>query len=104
VTTTNVVIGRVVGFHVKNAVYDKEKNRILLDKYKPVGRLGGVEYTRVDSIFELPRPYWCVLLIDGFWESKLTIEWVVSGRMENRRPRTERRRRRRSFRARLELC
>lgn len=40
--TTNVVIGKVVGYHVKNAVYDKQSNRILLDKYKPVGRLGGV--------------------------------------------------------------
>lgn len=40
--TTNVVIGRVVGFHVKNAVYNKESNRIDLAKYKPVGRLGGV--------------------------------------------------------------
>ncbi|KAI9029242.1 hypothetical protein DFJ74DRAFT_616644 [Hyaloraphidium curvatum] len=58
IVTTNVVIGRVVGMHVKNAVYDKDKNRILLDKYKPVGRLGGVEYTRVNQVFELPRPYW----------------------------------------------
>ena len=49
-----VVIGEVVYFHVREDIY--QDGKILLNKLKPVGRLGGTEYCRVTDIFSLPRP------------------------------------------------
>lgn len=49
-----VVIGEVVYFHVREDIY--EDGKIILNKLKPVGRLGGTEYCRVTDIFSLPRP------------------------------------------------
>ena len=49
-----VVIGEVVYFHVREDIY--EDGKIILNKLKPIGRLGGMDYTRVTDIFSLPRP------------------------------------------------
>ena len=49
-----VVIGEVVYFHVREDVY--QDGKIILNKLKPIGRLGGTEYCRVTDIFSLPRP------------------------------------------------
>lgn len=49
-----VVIGEVVYFHVREDIY--EDGKIILNKLRPVGRLGGTEYCRVTDIFSLPRP------------------------------------------------
>jgi flavin reductase (DIM6/NTAB) family NADH-FMN oxidoreductase RutF len=50
----NVVIGRVIHIHVSDEVlYDGDK--INFEKLKPVGRLAGNYYTRVDSLFKLIR-------------------------------------------------
>ena len=49
-----VVIGEVVYFHVNEDVY--QDGKIILNKLKPVARLGGTDYARVTDIFSLPRP------------------------------------------------
>jgi len=53
-TTGALVIGEVVLFHIQNELIDanyKIDTRIL----KPVGRLGGMDYNRVNDIFEMER-------------------------------------------------
>lgn len=49
-----VVIGEVVYYHVKEDIY--EDGKIILNKLKPVARLGGTEYARVTDVFTIPRP------------------------------------------------
>ena len=49
-----IVIGEVVYFHVQEDVY--KDGKIILNKLKPVARLGGTDYARVTDIFSLPRP------------------------------------------------
>jgi flavin reductase (DIM6/NTAB) family NADH-FMN oxidoreductase RutF len=49
-----VVIGEVVYFHVNEDVY--QDGKIILNKLKPVARLGGTDYARVTDIFSIPRP------------------------------------------------
>ena len=49
-----VVIGEVVYFHAREDVY--QDGKIILNKLKPIGRLGGTEYCRVTDNFSLPRP------------------------------------------------
>ncbi len=50
----SVVIGEVVYVHVSEDVY--KDGKIILNKLKPIGRLGGTDYCRVTDIFSLPRP------------------------------------------------
>ena len=47
----HLVIGRMVRFHVKDALY--ENGRINVAKLQPLGRLAG-NYTKVETIFDLP--------------------------------------------------
>ena len=49
-----VVIGEVVYFHASEEVY--KDGKIILNKLKPIGRLGGTDYCRVTDIFSIPRP------------------------------------------------
>ena len=49
-----IVIGEVVYFHASEDVY--KDGKIILNKLKPVARLGGTDYARVTDIFSLPRP------------------------------------------------
>ena len=50
----SVVIGEVVYVHVSEDVY--KDGKIILNKLKPIGRLGGTDYCRVTDIFSIPRP------------------------------------------------
>lgn len=45
-------------FHVREDIINEEQNDMDLEKYKPVGRLGGAKYTPTSSFFELGRPSW----------------------------------------------
>lgn len=50
-----IVIGTVVYMHFDASVY-RENNYIDIAAYRPVGRLTGMGYTRVNDIFNLQRP------------------------------------------------
>jgi flavin reductase (DIM6/NTAB) family NADH-FMN oxidoreductase RutF len=51
----SVVIGQVVHLHVNERVLVGE-DKIDLAQLKPIGRLAGMAYTRVNDIFEMQRP------------------------------------------------
>ncbi|MGE3149667.1 MAG: flavin reductase family protein [Pseudorhodoplanes sp.] len=51
-TTHHVVIGRVVGVHIRDDVIGKD-GKIDVVKIRPLARLGYLDYTTVDSIFSL---------------------------------------------------
>jgi len=48
-------VGRVVMMHVADEILD-DRQRIDYAAYKPVGRLAGSGYCRVNDLFELERP------------------------------------------------
>ncbi|MBV7328223.1 flavin reductase [Chloroflexi bacterium TSY] len=50
-----IVIGRVVMMHIADEIIG-ERSRIDYDAYKPVGRLAGSGYCRVNDLFDLERP------------------------------------------------
>lgn len=50
----SVVIGKILHMHVADKAYLDGK--ILIDVAKPIARLGGINYSPVREIFELPRP------------------------------------------------
>lgn len=50
-----IVVGRVVMMHISDEIIG-ENNRIDYESYRPVGRLAGSGYCRVNDIFELERP------------------------------------------------
>ena len=52
-TTTTVIFGRVVRYHIDEAVLDPETGLVDAHKLKPLGRLGGNEYCTVHDIFEI---------------------------------------------------
>ncbi|TPX56404.1 hypothetical protein PhCBS80983_g04556 [Powellomyces hirtus] len=54
--TAAVVLVRVLKVHVKEGVWNKEKQVVDMKEFAPVGRLGGVMYGRVIEGFELHRP------------------------------------------------
>jgi flavin reductase (DIM6/NTAB) family NADH-FMN oxidoreductase RutF len=51
--TDHLVIGRMVRFHVRDELYE-ENGRIDVAGLDPLGRLAG-DYTKVETIFELPK-------------------------------------------------
>ncbi len=51
---TNLIIGEVVQFHVKDEVYSD--GTIDQEKFKPIARMGGNYYSRTNDLFELERP------------------------------------------------
>jgi len=53
--TADVVIGRVIGIHIKDDVI-RPDGRIDVLKIRPIARLGYYDYTTVDSIFEMIIP------------------------------------------------
>lgn len=50
----SLIIGEVVRFHIDDAIIDNF--RIDADKLRPIGRMGGNEYTRSRDRFEMIRP------------------------------------------------
>lgn len=53
---TVLIIGSVLRFHVDSEVMDPSTGLVDIRKLKPVGRLGGKQYCRVNEIFEMDRP------------------------------------------------
>jgi flavin reductase (DIM6/NTAB) family NADH-FMN oxidoreductase RutF len=49
-----MVIGEVVGIHIADEVLTN--GRVDVAKIRPIARLGYMDYTRVDLIFEMQRP------------------------------------------------
>ncbi len=49
-----LIIGEIVLFHVRDDLFD-ERRRILMERFRPVGRLGGPEYTKIGERFKLER-------------------------------------------------
>lgn len=56
ITTADLLIGRVVCFHLDEKVYDAEKGYILTDELKPASRLAGNHYAKLGEEFTLIRP------------------------------------------------
>lgn len=50
-----LVFAEVVGVHADDAVLD-ESGRIDIERYRPVGRLGGSLYTTITSAYRIPVP------------------------------------------------
>jgi len=55
-TRNNLVIGRVVGIHIRDDLI--ENGRVNISKVKPLLRLGYFDYAFIDSVFEIKRPKW----------------------------------------------
>jgi flavin reductase (DIM6/NTAB) family NADH-FMN oxidoreductase RutF len=53
--TNRIVIAKVVGIHIKDEVIVDGK--IDVTRFKPIARLGYMEYSVVDGKFEMERPY-----------------------------------------------
>lgn len=49
-----IIIGRVLTMHIDDSIL-MEQNRINLDKYKPVARLAGSNYSTLGEIFSIKR-------------------------------------------------
>jgi len=56
--TTQVVIGEIVQFHVQEELLDtsRESPSVRFEGYRPVARLGGVDYASLGSVRSIPRP------------------------------------------------
>jgi flavin reductase (DIM6/NTAB) family NADH-FMN oxidoreductase RutF len=50
----SLVIGEVVRMHVRDDLLDN--GRILMERWKPIGRAAGATYVRCTDTFDLPRP------------------------------------------------
>ncbi len=50
----NAVFGKVVGVHIDDSIL--ENGMVQMDRYKPLGRLGYMDYTVVDNVFAMDRP------------------------------------------------
>jgi flavin reductase (DIM6/NTAB) family NADH-FMN oxidoreductase RutF len=51
----NLVVGRILTVHLDESLLDGA-GRILWEKFRAVGRMGGEEYLRTADTFRLPRP------------------------------------------------
>ncbi|MCY8719370.1 flavin reductase family protein [Bacillus sp. S10C12M] len=56
VTTADLLIGRVLCFHLDEKVYDADKGYVLTDELKPASRLAGNHYAKLGEEFTLIRP------------------------------------------------
>lgn len=52
--SATLVIGQIVQVHVGDEVY--QDGKILIEKLKPISRLGGLNYGKVSDVFALARP------------------------------------------------
>ena len=53
-TKNNMVIGEVVGIHIDDSIIDD--GMIDMAKYRPLARLGYMDYGTTDNVFEILRP------------------------------------------------
>ncbi|MCC7209564.1 MAG: flavin reductase family protein [Anaerolineae bacterium] len=51
----SAVFGEVQLVHIREDLYDVKTGRIALDRLKPIGRLAGNSYARVNDVFDLER-------------------------------------------------
>jgi len=58
VPTTTLVFGLIKQIHVRNAVLSPDQQTVDPLKLRPIARLGGTSYSRIESTFELSRPSW----------------------------------------------
>ncbi|WCN36447.1 flavin reductase family protein [Aneurinibacillus uraniidurans] len=54
--TTDLLIGRIVCYHIADDLYDQEKGYVFTDKVKPVSRLAGDTYAKLGELFSIQRP------------------------------------------------
>jgi flavin reductase (DIM6/NTAB) family NADH-FMN oxidoreductase RutF len=54
VTAAAIVLGQVVGIHIDEAVMTD--GIVDISKFRPIARLGGMDYTVVDNVFTMNRP------------------------------------------------
>lgn len=54
--TGQVCIVEGVQFHIREDLLNQERGTIDLSKYNPVGRCGGITFSRTTSGYEIPRP------------------------------------------------
>ncbi len=52
--SNNVVFGKVLGIHINDAII--QDGMINMQAFRPVSRLGYMDYSTVDTIFSMPRP------------------------------------------------
>jgi flavin reductase (DIM6/NTAB) family NADH-FMN oxidoreductase RutF len=52
--SSTIVVGKIVLVHIGSNMY--EDGKIILEKFQPISRLGGLGYGRTTDTFELPRP------------------------------------------------
>ncbi|KAK6907590.1 hypothetical protein I203_101588 [Kwoniella mangroviensis CBS 8507] len=58
-STSLIILGRVRRFHIRESVLDpSDPFKILTEKLRPIGRLGGISYSRTNQMVEIPRPVW----------------------------------------------
>jgi flavin reductase (DIM6/NTAB) family NADH-FMN oxidoreductase RutF len=50
----NVVFGKVVGVYIDDSIIDD--GMVQMDKYRPLARLGYMDYTIVENVFAIDRP------------------------------------------------
>lgn len=50
----DALFGEVVGVHIDDAVIDGD--RVDVTRYRPLARLGYMNYATVDAVFDMPRP------------------------------------------------
>jgi flavin reductase (DIM6/NTAB) family NADH-FMN oxidoreductase RutF len=55
-TSTIIVFGEVMGIHIDDAILSN--GRVDIAKWKPVARMGYMDFTVVEGVFELFRPKW----------------------------------------------
>ncbi|WCK52668.1 flavin reductase family protein [Aneurinibacillus sp. Ricciae_BoGa-3] len=56
IISTDLLIGRIVCYHLAEEVYDPEKGYVHAEKVKPVSRLAGDTYAKLGELFSLKRP------------------------------------------------
>lgn len=55
-TSTDLIIGKVLRYHLDETVYDKEKDYIHMEALDAVSRLAGNNYAKQGDVFTLQRP------------------------------------------------
>jgi flavin reductase (DIM6/NTAB) family NADH-FMN oxidoreductase RutF len=53
---TDLLIGRILCYHIADDLYDQDKGYISADKVRPVSRLAGNNYAKLGEQFSIKRP------------------------------------------------
>ena len=56
VVSSTVVMAEVVMAHVNKHVYDEDSGTVLIDKLRPIARVGGNTYSQTRECFDIERP------------------------------------------------